>query len=226
MWEKIKNFWKSVNLLEESWNKSIEMLETCEIMFQQAHQGLRVSKKTFNIEQLRKDDKQINKLLREIRKNVVIHLSVHAPKGLPEGLVLISIAIDIERIGDYCKNIADLATRQTKKLAGGLFNKQIKEIEAAILDSFPRVKTCLDSGAAPEALTLLKAYNHINKLCDSLIIEIIREKDKTLTPGNSASLALYLRWLKRLNSHLRNITTGIVNPFHRIGFKTKKKLVI
>jgi phosphate uptake regulator len=226
MWEKIKSFWKSVNLLEESWNKSIEMLETCEQMFQQAQLALRVSKEDFDIEQLRKKDKLVNKFLREIRKNVVTHLSVYAPKGLPEGLILVSIAIDIERIGDYCKNIADLSTRQSKNLAGGIFNEQIKEIEAAILDSFLRVKPCLTSGAAEEALTLIREYKHINKLCDSIILEIIAEKDKNLTPGDAASLALYLRWLKRLNAHLRNISSGIVNPFHRIGFKTKKKVVV
>jgi phosphate uptake regulator len=226
MWEKIKNFWKSVNLLEESWNKSIEMLETCEKMFQQAQQALTISKEDFDIEQIRKEDKQVNKFLREIRKNVVTHLSVHAPKGMPEGLILVSIVIDIERIGDYCKNIADLATRQTKNLAGGLFDEHIKEIEAAILDSFPRVKTCLTSGAAEEALNLIKEYKHINKLCDSIILDIITEQDKNLTPGDAASLALYLRWLKRLNAHLRNIASGIVNPFHRIGFKTKKKMLV
>jgi hypothetical protein len=37
------------------------------------------------------------------------------------------------------------------------------------------------------------------------------------------SLAMYFRWLKRINSHLRNITTSVVNPFDRIGFEPKKR---
>jgi len=53
---------------------------------------------------------------------------------------------------------------------------------------------------------------------------LVREEDKNIPPGDAAALALYIRWLKRINSHLRNITTSIVNPFDRIGFEPKKKM--
>ncbi len=46
---------------------------------------------------------------------------------------------------------------------------------------------------------------------------------KNLSVGSAVTLALYFRSLKRINGHLRNITTSVVNPFHRIGFKPKKK---
>ena len=45
---------------------------------------------------------------------------------------------------------------------------------------------------------------------------------KSLTTTAAATLALYIRWLKRINAHLRNITTSIVNPFDLIGFKPDK----
>jgi phosphate transport system protein len=224
MWQQIKNFWKSVNLLEESWIKSIEMLKICEDMFQEAHKALREAKERVNLEQLRKKDKLVNKYLRDIRKNVITHLSVQAPKGLPEGLVLVSIGVDIERIGDYSKNIAELATFQQKKLNLGTYKEDIKKIETAVLDSFQRVNICLKEGNPEKALHIMKDYKDINKLCDSLIEKIIQVKDSKLSSGESASLALYLRALKRLNSHLINIASGVVNPFHRIGFKPKKKM--
>ena len=40
--------------------------------------------------------------------------------------------------------------------------------------------------------------------------------------ADAACLALYIRYLKRVCAHLRNISTSIVNPFHRIGFREKK----
>jgi len=225
MWQQIKNFWKSVDLLEESWTKSVEMLKICEEMFQQAHKALRETKESVDLEQLRKKDKLVNKYLRDIRKKVITHLSVQAPKGLPEGLVLVSIGIDIERIGDYTKNIAELASFQHKKLNLGSYTEDIKKIEAAVSDSFKRVNFCLKEGNPEEALSIMKDYKDINKLCDSLIGKIIQEKDGKFSSAESASLSLYLRALKRLNSHLLNIASGVVNPFHRIGFRPKKKAV-
>jgi len=49
--------------------------------------------------------------------------------------------------------------------------------------------------------------------------DMIKEEDKNIPCGDAISLGLYFRWLKRINSHLRNITTSIVNPFDRIGFE-------
>jgi hypothetical protein len=34
---------------------------------------------------------------------------------------------------------------------------------------------------------------------------------------------LYLRYLKRMSAHVKNVATSIVNPFHRIGFREKTK---
>jgi hypothetical protein len=51
---------------------------------------------------------------------------------------------------------------------------------------------------------------------------LVKEDDKSIGPGDAVSLGLYFRWLKRINSHLRNIVTSVVNPFDKIGFKPKK----
>jgi len=32
-----------------------------------------------------------------------------------------------------------------------------------------------------------------------------------------------LRYLKRVSAHLKNVATSVVNPYHRIGYKEKKK---
>jgi hypothetical protein len=70
-------------------------------------------------------------------------------------------------------------------------------------------------------MSLKLRFCWINPECDQRSFEIIQEKDKAIGGGKAATLALYFRWLKRINSHLRNITTSIVNPFDQIGY-TKK----
>ena len=42
-------------------------------------------------------------------------------------------------------------------------------------------------------------------------------------PTDAICLALYIRYLKRICAHLRNIASSIVNPFHRIGYREKNK---
>ena len=72
-------------------------------------------------------------------------------------------------------------------------------------------------------MKLLEEYKWVNKTCDKNLVRLIKEQDKNILCGDAVSLAIYFRWLKRINSHLRNITTSVVNPFDRIGFEPKKK---
>ncbi len=70
---------------------------------------------------------------------------------------------------------------------------------------------------------LLKDYKWVSKAADQCLMDLMNEVDKNLGVGSAVTLALYFRSLKRIYGHLRNITTSVVNPFHRIGFKPKKK---
>jgi phosphate uptake regulator len=45
-----------------------------------------------------------------VRRKVLRYLAIAGTVDLVPGLVLTGIVIDIERIGDYTKNIAELAT--------------------------------------------------------------------------------------------------------------------
>ena len=108
MWSMLKNFWQSDNLLDEAWNQSFQMLKICDEMFEEAIRVLRHTKKTDVNEAIRKKDKKVNKYEREVRKKVMTHLALQSPSGLAEGMVLISIVIDIERLGDYTKNIVSI----------------------------------------------------------------------------------------------------------------------
>jgi phosphate transport system protein len=223
MWEKLKNFWKADNLLKEAWSESFEMLNIGQEMFVEAQRVLRQTKDNKINEDIRKKDKLINKYERQVRKKVLTHLSVQSPFGLPEGMVLVSIVVDIERLGDYAKNIVELAIYHPDILKGGKFEEDLLKIEDAVKNNFMKTKDCIVSSDQDTAIKLLKKYKWVNPLCDKCIEGLVAEKDKKLSSGQSAALALYIRWLKRLHSHLRNITTSVVNPFHRIGFKPKLK---
>ncbi|HUP18683.1 MAG TPA: PhoU domain-containing protein [Gemmatimonadota bacterium] len=59
--------------------------------------------------ELRSTDQQVNRLEREIRRDLLVHTSVFGGIDTPTVLVYMSVVKDIERVGDYAKNLLDIA---------------------------------------------------------------------------------------------------------------------
>jgi phosphate uptake regulator len=223
MFKKWIAIFKKDNLLNRAYQQSFEMLDITHAMYAEARESLRQREDSEIDLKVKETDKKVNSYEREVRRKVFNHLVVVGSANLPSGLALISIIIDIERIGDYAKNMVELALDHPGKLHGGEFEDRISRIEDAVSDNFIQTKVCLEKECGDSALELLEKYDWVNDVCDDTVVDLVREKDKTIKPGDAAALALYTRWLKRINSHLRNITTSVINPFDRIGFMPKKE---
>lgn len=221
MFRKWLAIFKKDTLIDRAYQRSFKMLDITQSMFVEAKASLRKREDSEVDLHVKETDKEVNSYEREVRRMVFNHLAVAGTVDLPSGFVLVSIIIDIERIGDYAKNMVELALDHPGKLQGGEFEKDITRIEEALDDNFTQTKKCFMEGKGDVALDLLKKYAWVNDLCDQIVEDIVKEKDKNIGPGDAAALALYTRWLKRINSHLRNITTSVVNPFDRIGFEPK-----
>ncbi|HID40098.1 MAG TPA: hypothetical protein EYP36_11370 [Calditrichaeota bacterium] len=222
MWHELIKLWKAHNLLEEAWNQSFDMLSICQEMFLHGVQVLREEDGKSISPDVRKKDKQVNKYEREVRRKVLTHLAVGAA-DVPASLVLVTIIIDIERIGDYIKNIIDLATYHPKKLVAGKYEEELRKVEEATKAAFQRVNRCIQHSDSETALRLMNDHHWINQLCDESIHSLVLGEDPSLSNGTVAAVTLYFRYLKRINSHFRNITTSVVNPFDRIGYRVKEK---
>jgi phosphate transport system protein len=223
MFKKWLAIFKTDTLMHRAYQRSFEMLDITLAMYLEAKESLRQREDNEVNVQIKETDKKVNSYEREVRRMVFNHLAVMGTADLPSGLALICIIIDIERIGDYAKNMVELALEHPGKLHGGEFEERISRIEEALGDNFVQAKKCFEKEDANFALQLLEKYAWVNDVCDEVVEALVREKDESIKPGDSAALALYTRWLKRINSHLRNITTSVVNPFDRIGFEPKKK---
>ncbi len=223
MFKKWLAIFKQDTLMQRAYQRSFEMLDITQKMYEEAKESLRQREDNEVDLKIKDTDKKVNSYEREVRRMVFNHLAVAGTADLPSGLVLISIIIDIERIGDYAKNMVELALAHPGKLHGGEFEEKISRIEESVGDSFIQTKKCFEEEDADVAVKLLAKYAWVNDLCDEVVQDVVREKDKNISSGDASALALYTRWLKRINSHLRNITTSVVNPFDRIGFEPKKK---
>ncbi len=222
MFKKWLAIFKKDTLMDRAYQRSFEMLDITLEMFREARESLRNREDNEIDLKIKDKDKEVNRYEREVRRWVFKHLAVQGTTDLPTGLALVSIIIDIERIGDYTKNMVELAVDHPGKLHGGQFEGDLRKIEEAVQDHFITTKKCFVDGDAALALALLEKYAWVNDVCDDRARDVVQEKDPEIRPGDAASMALYFRFLKRVNSHLRNITTSVVNPFDRIGFNPKK----
>jgi phosphate transport system protein len=223
MIKEILSIFKSNTLMDRAFQRSYDMLDLTHKMFLQAKRVLRETEHTNLDFDIHNEDNEVNKYQREVRKDVFNHLVLTEGEQLSSGLILVSIVIDLERIGDYTKNIVDLAQNHPPKLQGKTFEDDLERIENAVLENFRRTIEVFKNSDEEAAIELLKEFKWISKLSDDCLYSLVKQTDPEIPSGSAVALALYFRSLKRINSHLRNVTTSVVNPFHRIGYKPKKK---
>jgi phosphate transport system protein len=223
MWKQLLKLWHEDNLLEQAWQMSYEMVEICQEMFKESIKALREEGHDNIDKEIREKDKIINKYEREVRRKILTHLAVKGAHEVPAGLILVTVIIDIERVGDFTKNIVELVEAHGKTLKAGKYEKSLKKIEQGLFEVFEKTKFCIRESNPEAALEIMDGYNWIAVDCEKNLRKIIKQKDRKIDSGTAATLALYFRYLKRIYAHLRNLTSSVVNPFDRIGFKPKAK---
>ena len=109
MWKELWNLLSErESLLSEAFTEAVHMLDLDREMFSKVVHALGDDLSSEELDEIRSMDRQLNKVQQDIRKKVFEHLAVSKGQDLLSGLILTSIVIDLERIGDYSKNIGDL----------------------------------------------------------------------------------------------------------------------
>ena len=150
-------------------------------------------------------------------------MSLGNVEDLSAGLVLVSIVIDIERIGDYTKNIYDLAVHHPKILVVDQLEDRVSELEEFTSNFFTHTIQAFKEDDTELASNLMISYKEqMSQQSDAIVNDVIGNKIGGITTGEGAAIALYARYLKRISAHSRNLVSSIVNPFDRIGYPEKE----
>jgi|TARA_B100000809_G_scaffold47615_1_gene42272 phosphate uptake regulator len=219
MFKQIFNMFKADSLYEQALGECHEMLDIDLTMFKASIESLRKSDSTdINID-IFSMDKKINAFERDVRRKVMTHLAIGGKEDISSGLVLVSVVIDIERIGDYTKNIYDLAVNHSKKLNGGSIEDRLAEIEKISFKLFEDTIDAFKNQDIEKARGLMGSYKeNISIQSDAITNDIIAGKISDLDTGSASAVGLYARYLKRIAAHSRNLISSIVNPFEKIGY--------
>ncbi len=216
----LRELFRGESLLDQAFEATANMLTLARDMVQAASDSLRRSD-TANVElDIRKADVTINKYQRETRRQVLTHMAVSSSADFAPALVLTSIVIDVERLGDYAKNITELAQAHPKALKAFNYEKGVQDLENRVTQGFNRVSEAFKESNEAQAGALMATHKEFSNLADGILESLIKGED-TLSKGDAVTLALYVRYLKRTESHLNNIVSSVVNPFPRIGFGSK-----
>lgn len=157
-------------------------------------------------------DRWVNLLEREIRRELLVRSSVFGGIDTPAVLIHMSIVKDIERVGDYAKNLLDLASH------GANFS----ELDDA--EEWRRLATEV-SEYIGDAASAFRAYDagqskavHVRggalvRLFDDRVSALIRGDDER---PQGIRRALAYRYLKRVVAHLMNMLTAVFAPLDRL----------
>ncbi len=219
MFKQIFKLFKSDTLYNQALNECYEMLDIDLEMFQESIHVLRNQDDSKSKIDIAKTDIKINKFERSVRRKVMTHLAVSGTEDLGSGLILTSVVIDIERIGDYTKNIYDLSKFYSKRLNGAELEKDLAEVEENVIALFQSSIKAFKEQDIELARQLMKDYKeNISKQSDKITNDIISGKIN-IEADRATAIAMYSRYLKRIAAHSRNLISSIVNPFERIGYK-------
>jgi phosphate transport system protein len=169
-------------------------------------------------------DVKINKLERKIRKRVVTHLSLAGNRpSLPYCLLLISLVKDVERLGDYAKNLAELGDLYNGDLPADEIMAELQEIRAGVERAFQSTGETFRASDHQRAIQLIAQGKGYARRCDDLLVSIAASDYRA---GLATTMALGTRYYKRIGGHLLNILSSVVMPLHKVDYYDEDSLPV
>ncbi len=221
MWKDLWNILsQSDTLLDEARQESIEMLDQARSMFETVLEATVGEADASLRKDIREQDKILNDKQQIVRIKVFEHLAVSKGAGLLSGLVLTSVVIDLERIGDYTKNVGEVVTW----MPGALDFGEHKEIFDSVVERtrklFAKTRAAFVDEDKEAARDHVEFYQGISFDSDGVLKQIMETgaPDETIEK-RTVALVMLLRYMKRVAAHLKNICTAVSNPFPRYGFR-------
>jgi phosphate uptake regulator len=215
------SIFKDTDQLENVERQLGDMLGDCQDAFRLATEAVFAEGDVMELgRQLDELDRGLNKTERAIRRELLVHGTVRGA-DMDMGLMLayMAIAKDIERIGDYCKNIWNLA-QMGIDLGQWTDREELLRHRARVAELLEAARDAFVAQDAEKVHELIPAIRKDTKHYDEHVVEFVKSDE----PGHiAAPRALWYRYIKRISAHLSNVLSSVVMPVDRIDFYKKSK---
>jgi phosphate uptake regulator len=159
-------------------------------------------------------DIQVNKLERSIRKRVVSHVSM-SRNHIPYCLLLMSLVKDVERMGDYIKNISEVSELGGGSVPEGELRKELAELADTAMVLLEEAFQIFKDQDQERANELVQVGRMAGKRCDNLLVALAKSD---FNAAETTSMVLLTRFYKRLGGHLLNVLSSVIMPLHKVDF--------
>jgi phosphate uptake regulator len=167
-------------------------------------------------------DVEVNQLERGVRKQVAGHLSLAGHQvDMPYCLLLMSLVKDVERIGDYAKNLAEVGDFCPLPLPEDNIKSELVEIRQGVEDISKSITEVLDISDTDHALELINKGRETSRRCKQLVQEIAKGSCEACV---TTAQILGCRYYKRIGGHALNVLTSVVMPLHKVDYFDEEEI--
>ncbi|MCK5475417.1 MAG: hypothetical protein KAI71_02445 [Candidatus Pacebacteria bacterium] len=215
MFKKLKEVLQRENLLKQSFDTLEVMLNKNRETFKLVTDFLITGKEIHK--NIHKEDRKINRYEMEIRKKILEHVSIDPEQDVTFALILLGATRDVERTGDFMKNIYDISLKLENDFPDNKYAEIIKKQVDIILKMFDL--TCEAFVNSDEEKAKQVVDMHKKDICgrsDQIVASTI--DDSEIKVKNAVVYALLAVYFRRISAHLANVSSSVINPFEKVRY--------
>lgn len=169
-------------------------------------------------------DVEVNRLQRNVRKRLVTHLTLPGnERDVPYCLALMSLVKDVERLGDYAKNLAEIPDLHPAPLPDDEITRELAEIRAGTESTFSESVGVVREFDHDRALELIERGRMLTKRCEAVVQ---RAAGSSYDASTTAAVVLAARFYKRIAAHLLNVLSAVVMPLHKLDYYDENAITL
>ena len=205
------------DLIDISKENILSMLSTSKEMFSLIFKSLEQQVDHSVKRGIAKIDRELNEKKKSVRQMVYEHLAISGPRDLLKSIQFFSIVSDIERIGDYAKNLAEVLDYIPEELVvNEPYTERFNQMVSGTKMMFEKTERAMQDFDEAEATEVMVKYQSLAGTCESIIRDIITSNSDSV-PKSDVRLLMMARYTKRINAHLKNVAATLKNPIDTIS---------
>ena len=215
MFRRLFKAWARKDLLSQAFDDFNTILEIARKLFDEVTDVLLGKIEASEVGDFCARDNKINDLERAIRAKIIEYLAFEPEGDTPAALVLFSVVKDAERLGDFCKDIMDIAEPFAASKSLGDYREPFLQMESQLEDMFLKAQQAFLESDEVKAKEVVETRKAVKEEIRDLLAKVMA--DKELGPETAASYALAVYFFKRVAAHLFNIASSVIVPVSDIG---------
>jgi phosphate transport system protein len=174
--------------------------------------------------EVRRQDTKVNKLQRKIRKRVVTHVSASGKTpDLPYCLLLMSLVKDVERIGDYAKELSVIPQFAAPSFSDHEIVQELRLIRVGVEEMMADLRNVLSTYDNEQAVRMIRHGRGLIDRGDGLLRSLAVQP---FDPATHTALVLGTQYYRRLCGHALNLLSSVVVPLHKLDYYDEDDLAV